>query len=189
MHPDHSSLCMLMYVLINHVENSMVQCFRDKVGASQHFCECPNQGCMWEGQLCMLSLRPCCNQVSSRRVIPYQYFRHRQYRPAKMRGIPSLHQQRRLQWAISHICTLTVLPTKLVANASSTTTAVHLMRAVMTTSRPQIARSSEPFALTFAVQGRAVFHSSGRWQPEAIAAGMSSSSMVGIPRGYRDSSR
>ena len=62
--------------------------------------------------------------------------------------------------------------------------AVHLMRAVMTTSRPQIARNSEPFVLTFAVQGRAVFNqrSSGRWQPEAIAAGMSSSSMVGIPR-------
>ena len=56
----------------------------------------------------------------------------------------------------------------------------YFMRAVMTTSRPQIAPNSEPFALIFAVQGRAVFHqrSSGRWQPEAIAAGMSSSSMI-----------
>ena len=87
---------------------------------------------------------------------------------------------------ICHIYTRTILPTKFIATASSTTTAVHLMRAVMTTSRPQIAPNSEPFALTFAVQGRAVFNqrSSGRWEPEAITAGMSSSYMVDIPRWY-----
>ena len=87
--------------------------------------------------------------------------------------------------AISHIFTLTILPTKFVATASKTIA----VQAVMTTSRQQIARSSEPFALTFAVQGQAVLNqrSSSRWQPEAIAAGMSSSSMVDIPRRYGDS--
>ena len=53
----------------------------------------------------------------------------------------------------------------------------YLMRAAMTTSRPQIAQSSEQLAVqTFAVQGRTVFHqrSRGRWQPEAFVAGKSS---------------
>ena len=49
MHPDHPSLCTLMYVLINPVENSTVQCFRDKVAElelANTFVKCPNQGCM-----------------------------------------------------------------------------------------------------------------------------------------------
>ena len=49
-------------------------------------------------------------------------------------------------WLLSHICTLT-LSTKFITIAFNTTIVVHLIQAVMTTSWPQIAWSSEPFVL------------------------------------------
>ena len=52
----------------------------------------------------------------------------------------------------------------------------------MTTSRPQIAQSSEQLVQTFAVQGRTGFHqrSRGWWQPEAFVAGKSSKITVAV---------
>ena len=107
--------------------------------------------------------------------------------PSGEPGLSSLYKTRCSELSVTFVLVLFCLQNLLLPHPIRPT-AVHLKRAVMTTSRPQIAQSSEPFALTFAVQGRAVFHqrSSGQWQPEAFAAGMSSSSMVDRPRRYGD---